>query len=146
MSDTTEHITVWHVTAESNADSVTEDGLKMTSCVTTQLAQDPTDLSTVEMVTEGVHVCKTRRNVETYARTSLKDVRAEMEHGERFALVRAEVNPDRLTLDSESATSPPNIPDAYVHADPIPADRVEIVDVGVLDEPAGNVDPSHSPW
>jgi len=123
--------TVWHVTPESNLESVEENGLEPRPCAMTWLGdkRDP------ERVEEGVYVTRRRRAMEVYAETCLHDVRREMDNGERFALFRATVDRDRLTTDPESDTDPSG-PDAYIHADPI--DNLELVTVGVLDEPAGN--------
>jgi len=128
---TQDKVTVWHVTPESNIESVQENGLQTRPCGATWLG----DKRNPERVMEGVYVCRRRRTMETYAATCLNDVRREIDGGEQFALFKAKVSKDRLTTDPESDVAP-ETPDAWIHADPI--DDPELVTVGVLDEPAGN--------
>lgn len=124
-------ITVYHVTPESNIEAVEETGLEPRPCAEVYVG----DKREPDVVREGIYVTRRRRAMERYAELCLKDVRAGMQEGERFALFRADVDASRVVEDPESALNP-HEPDAYICADAI--DDPELVDVGILDEPAGD--------
>jgi hypothetical protein len=119
---------VWHVSPESNIDSILSEGLKTQPCIQTWL--DTGNPANPERVTEGVYVTRKRRTMETYAAMCLEDVRQQMDDDEQFALFKAVVSTDRLTTDPESDLDP-DAPDAHIHAGDI--DDVELVKVCVLE-------------
>jgi hypothetical protein len=119
---------VWHVTPESNIDTVEENGLQLSPCAATWL--DTGDATNPERVMKGIYVTRQRSTMEAYATTCLDDLQREMGDDERLALYKAEVDVSRLTTDPESDIAPEE-PDAWIHADPI--DDPELVTVGVLE-------------